>query len=196
MLLSVVLSAALAAAAAPPPEVVMGEYVVARAPDTPEVRTFGVGPCLALALYDPEAKVGALAHVSPMDDIAPSVDEIMRDLLRAGADPRRMTARVVGGWRGGAGLGVHWTSPDMLRRLRESLRRWALVPDVSRTLVTVDLGSSGAGTLHNLRLDLETGAFEDLPASARPLEAVRSVVREPSEPGLMRPHAASLAPGR
>ena len=71
--------------------------------------TLGLGSCVAIVLYDAEARVGGLAHVllpepgmSRLHDnparfpetAVPALIERMREL---GADPDRMTARLVGG---------------------------------------------------------------------------------------------------
>lgn len=193
MLSLLALAATLAAAA--PPDVVMGEYVVARAAESPEVRTYGVGPCLALALYDPAARVGALAHVSPSDDVRPSVDAMLRGMLGAGADLGRVKARVVGGWKKSddPGLdGFEFTSGAMLGELKAALARYRIALDDSGALTVIDMRRpGGAAAVRALRLDLATGAFED---AAPPIGGAtpRSVERDPASPGLMRPHPRSL----
>lgn len=187
--------AAAVAAAAPVPEVVMGEYVVARAADVPELRTYGVGPCLALALFDPVARVGALAHVSPPDDVPASVAAMVRALAGAGADPRRLSARVVGGWRKGNDplfQDTNFTSPEMLAALTAAVARYGVSLDSSQTLTVIDRDAPPEKVVRNLRLDLRSGFFEDLPRGSLPAESAgRSVVRDEKSPALMRPHARS-----
>lgn len=190
MRLAFALAAALAAAAPPLPEVVMGEYVVARAADVPEVRTYGVGPCLALALYDAGARVGALAHVSPPDDIPASVDAMLAALESAGADRRRLTARVVGGWRKGDDplfSDTDFTSPRMLEALAAALARRGVSADVSGAIITIDRGVPPDRVVRSVRLDLRSGSFEDLPPGSRPAGPARTVTRDERAPALMRP---------
>jgi len=170
--------------------------VVLRAADVAEARTYGVGPCLALALFDAHAKVGVLAHVSPPDDIPASVDAMMRAALGAGADPRRMTARVIGGWKKGSDplfQDTNFTSPQMLKAVTAALGRYGRSVDATQTLVSIESGVPPEKTIRNLRLDLRSGFFEDLPAGSVPAGAAgRSVSRDEKAPGLMRPHAASV----
>lgn len=186
-------------ALAAPPDVVMGEYVVARAADHPEVRTYGVGPCLALSLYDPAARVGALAHVAPSDEVRPSVDAMLRALLGAGADPRRVVARVVGGWRKSddPGLaGFEFTSGEMLGEVKAALGRYGIPLDDSGALAVLDLRRPGGAAVRALRLDLRTGAFEDAPLPPGGV-APRSLGRDGMSKTPMQPHPASLdAPRR
>lgn len=174
----------------------MGEFVVARAADTPEVRTYGVGPCLALALYDPQARVGLLAHVSPPDDAESSVGAMLASLEAAGAERRRLTARVVGGWKKGDDplFPDDYTSPKMLKALVTALSRRGVSADTAGAITTLDRNAPRERVLRSLRLDLRGGTFEDLPPGAVPAEPPREVTRDPDAPGLMVPHTRSARP--
>lgn len=69
----------------------------------------GLGSCVALMLFDPETRVGGLAHVLLPDPTFASqperhwryattaVPELVRELVRAGASRSRLRARLVGG---------------------------------------------------------------------------------------------------
>lgn len=71
--------------------------------------TVGLGSCVAILLYDPVAKVAGLAHVllpspalSRADQNAAkfpqtAVPHLVELMARAGATPRRLTGRLVGG---------------------------------------------------------------------------------------------------
>jgi chemotaxis protein CheD len=71
--------------------------------------TVGLGSCIAIALHDPVAEVGGLAHVllpSPAlsrPDANPAkfpqhaVPRLLELMSKAGASPRRITARLAGG---------------------------------------------------------------------------------------------------
>lgn len=174
----------------------MGEYVVARAADTPEVRTYGVGPCLALALYDPQARVGLLAHISPPDDAPSSVDAMLAALTAAGADTRRLSARVVGGWKKGNDplFADNYSSPQMLKALNAALQRRGVSLDSSGAITTLDRNVPRERVIRSLRLDLRQGTFEDLPPGSPPSEPSREVERDSDSPGLMRPHARTAKP--
>jgi len=85
----------------------LGEYALARGEG--RLSALGLGSCVAVILYEPDAKVGALAHVVlPSDDAGRSrgpsakyapaaVALLMSEMRKAGADPAKMTARLVGG---------------------------------------------------------------------------------------------------
>jgi chemotaxis protein CheD len=85
----------------------IADLAVAAGEDT--LCTIGLGSCVAIVLYDAQARVGGLAHVLLPDPAmsrlhenparfpetaVPALMARMRDL---GADPERMTARLVGG---------------------------------------------------------------------------------------------------
>ena len=69
----------------------------------------GLGSCVAVVLYDPLSRVGGLAHVLLPDPTFSSqpdrcwryattaIPELIHELVLAGADRNRLTARIVGG---------------------------------------------------------------------------------------------------
>jgi chemotaxis protein CheD len=71
--------------------------------------TYGLGSCVAIVLHDPAAKVGGLAHImlpsrslTRRDDIVgktpqSAVPALLERLTALGADPRRISGRLVGG---------------------------------------------------------------------------------------------------
>jgi chemotaxis protein CheD len=71
--------------------------------------TLGLGSCVAIALYDASARVAGLAHVllpetsspdghaSPARVAASAVPALLARMQELGADPSRMSARLVGG---------------------------------------------------------------------------------------------------
>lgn len=75
-----------------------------------ELVTLGLGSCVAIILHDPEARVGGMAHVmlpsrslSHRSDAQPAkfpetaVPALIEAMVALGAQPRRMSARLVGG---------------------------------------------------------------------------------------------------
>lgn len=89
-------------------QVGIAELEVARAPAT--LSALALGSCVAVILHDPVVKAGGLAHVllpsptvgRPRADapgrFAPTAVAALVEALRAlGAEPRRLTARLVGG---------------------------------------------------------------------------------------------------
>jgi len=85
----------------------IAELRIVRAPQV--LKAYGLGSCLAVALYDPHTQLGGLAHSllpqqcngDPPERSAKFVDEAIRlmveELSRAGADPARLLARSAGG---------------------------------------------------------------------------------------------------
>jgi chemotaxis protein CheD len=71
--------------------------------------TIGLGSCVAIALHDPDAKVGGLAHIllpspalsrrdqSPGKFPQTAVPLLLQDMVALGARPSRVTARIAGG---------------------------------------------------------------------------------------------------
>lgn len=85
----------------------MADLKIGRAPDT--LTTLGLGSCIGLTLYDPVAKIGGLVHYMLPDstklknntNIAKFGDTGIRELLRlileAGANRRRLVSKIAGG---------------------------------------------------------------------------------------------------
>jgi chemotaxis protein CheD len=71
--------------------------------------TLGLGSCVGIALYDATAKIGGLAHILlPSRSLSrhseslgrfpqSAVPALITEMSSLGADPRRLTARLVGG---------------------------------------------------------------------------------------------------
>lgn len=71
--------------------------------------TIGLGSCVAIALYDPQMKIGGLAHAMlphpsngrkdapPGRFAATAVPQLLDMMKQAGASPRRIRARLAGG---------------------------------------------------------------------------------------------------
>ena len=83
----------------------IGEIKIARCHGT--LYTVGLGSCVAVALYDPKERVAGLAHVmlpeqtnrnhTPGRFAPTAIPEIVRLMETAGARPRGLFARLVGG---------------------------------------------------------------------------------------------------
>lgn len=85
----------------------MADLKIAKAPDS--LTTLGLGSCIGLTLFDPVAKIGGLVHYMLPDstklknntNIAKFGDTGIRELYRqmtlAGANPRRVVAKIAGG---------------------------------------------------------------------------------------------------
>ncbi|MEO9364441.1 MAG: chemotaxis protein CheD [Nitrososphaera sp.] len=86
----------------------MGELRVADSNKKDTVLTTFVGSCIALCLYDPQSKVGGMAHImlpenskSSEDKSAKYADGALENTLKMmvekGATPRRLVAKIAGG---------------------------------------------------------------------------------------------------
>ena len=85
----------------------MADYKVGAAPST--LISYGLGSCIGLSLYDPQAKVGGLLHymlpdskqARPSDTPAKFIDTgfplMLADVLRLGAVKSRLVAKIAGG---------------------------------------------------------------------------------------------------
>lgn len=85
----------------------MGEVAVAR--DQGTLAALGLGSCVAVVLYDRSARVGALAHILlPSRSLSrdhmslartadTAIPHVVREVTKCGAEPARLTARLVGG---------------------------------------------------------------------------------------------------
>ncbi len=82
----------------------------ARIDRAPEVlKAYGLGSCLAVSLYDPEAGIGSLGHMllpcrpekTPLGSESKYVDtgiyQMVDELVRAGANRERLVAKITGG---------------------------------------------------------------------------------------------------
>ena len=85
----------------------MADLKICRAPDG--VTTIGLGSCVGVALRDPVTKIGGLAHVMlPDSSKIPNntniykfadtgINELVRQLVEAGARKTRLVAKIAGG---------------------------------------------------------------------------------------------------
>lgn len=127
-----------------------------------EIATYGLGSCIAVAAYDPVARVGGLAHYMLPDssvgmgrvqsrpwafaDIA--IPLLLEQLIRLGADRRRLRVHAAGGARMIGGNG----SLDIGRKNAEALLR-----ELSRVGLKLDLCALGGAVSRNMRLSVGTG---------------------------------------
>ncbi|HKI52387.1 MAG TPA: chemotaxis protein CheD [Geothermobacteraceae bacterium] len=85
----------------------IAEYRVASAPQV--LVSYGLGSCVGIVLYDPDLKLGGLAHTllperrSGMGEARPgkfvslAIRQMWQELLELGADPERIVAKICGG---------------------------------------------------------------------------------------------------
>lgn len=85
----------------------MAELKVVRAPKS--ITTIGLGSCVGICLFDNKEKILGVAHAMlPQRDriinnsngakfVDASIDEMLRQMIRLGADKTRIVAKIVGG---------------------------------------------------------------------------------------------------
>ena len=85
----------------------MGELKVAKAPD--KLIALGIGSCVAVTFFDPNRKVGAMAHVmlpggengnsirSPTKYADLAVDAAIREMMKMGSKKEDIQVKIVGG---------------------------------------------------------------------------------------------------
>ena len=82
--------------------VLQGEYSVAQLSDaTKSIRTFGVGPCTVLCLYDSNSKSGAMFHIDNAGRenvrIIGPIEDAISDMQRYGAKREDIVAYILSG---------------------------------------------------------------------------------------------------
>lgn len=99
----------------------MADLKVCKAPDA--VTTLGLGSCIGIAIVDPQTKVGGLAHVMLPDSSAiknnvnvakfadTGIEELVKQMVAAGANKARMVAKIAGG----AQMFAATTKNDLMR---------------------------------------------------------------------------------
>lgn len=87
----------------------IAEILIAKAPEV--LISYGLGSCLGIVLYDPDNHLGGLAHTllpeplkgmatdRPGKFVTTAVRFLRDELVAAGADPKRLVAKLCGGSR-------------------------------------------------------------------------------------------------
>jgi len=90
-----------------PVRIRISEYHLAR--NGEPIKSYGLGSCVGVAIYDPRKKIGALAHIllpagknskkaaGSAKYASSAVALMVEELLKAGCDPRRLRAKMAGG---------------------------------------------------------------------------------------------------
>jgi len=86
----------------------ISDYKLARTPNV--FVTYALGSCVGICLYDNQLKIGGLSHimlpesnmfskndVNRMKFADTAIVDMVRDLVKMGADRRRLTAKIAGG---------------------------------------------------------------------------------------------------
>jgi chemotaxis protein CheD len=86
----------------------ISDYKLARNPNV--IVTYALGSCIGICLYDKQLKIGGLSHImlpessmftksdiNRMKFADTAIVDLVQDLVRLGADRRRLTAKIAGG---------------------------------------------------------------------------------------------------
>ncbi len=141
----------------------MADLKAGKNPDS--IISYGLGSCVGIALYDPQTKVGGLAHIMLPDSTqARATDNkakfadtalpvLLDEVLALGGSRSRLTAKIAGGSQ----MFSFAQATDVMRigdRNAEAVR--AVLKSMSIRLVAEDVGGNYGRTVELL---LDSGAF-------------------------------------
>jgi len=134
--------------------VLISEMIISQTPEDILV-VYGLGSCVAISLYDPQIKAGGMIHAllphaagRPPGNPAKFVDQgigiMLEELLKLGAQRRRLEATIIGGARmlSGPGFENHFnigeqniqTAQAILQTMKVRLRGQEIGGNVGRTV--------------------------------------------------------------
>jgi len=141
----------------------MADLKAGKNPDS--IISYGLGSCVGIALYDPQTKIGGLAHIMLPDSTqARATDNkakfadtalpvLLDEVLALGGSRNRLTAKIAGGSQ----MFSFAQATDVMRigdRNAEAVR--AVLKSMSIRLVAEDVGGNYGRTVELL---LDSGAF-------------------------------------
>lgn len=141
----------------------MADLKAGKNPDS--IISYGLGSCVGIALYDPQTKIGGLAHIMLPDSTqARATDNkakfadtalpvLLDEVLALGGSRSRLTAKIAGGSQ----MFSFAQATDVMRigdRNAEAVR--AVLKSMSIRLVAEDVGGNYGRTVELL---LDSGAF-------------------------------------
>lgn len=153
----------------------MADLNICKSPDI--ITTLGLGSCIGLTLYDPITKVGGMVHYMLPDstqmrnnsNIAKfadtGIDELLKRVLRAGANRNRLVAKIAGGAKM---FSVSGNSNVSNIGERNALAAKAKLRQLKIRLIAEDTGLNYGRTVE---LHCETGDFY-IKAIGKPLKKI------------------------
>ena len=125
-------------------EVSQGEYSIATVSDEVQtMQTYGIGPCVAVTIYDRTNKKGFLTHIDTPEK-AKSLKTVLYKLSAQGFDVKNCEARIIGGQTN--------SSMDTVKEIQKALE------EKQYNIVEMDVFGNGARAI---QLDLNTGEVTD-----------------------------------
>ncbi|MCI8635685.1 MAG: chemotaxis protein CheD [Eubacterium sp.] len=153
----------------------MADLNICKSPDI--ITTLGLGSCIGLTLYDPVTKIGGMVHYMLPDstqmrnnsNIAKfadtGIDELLKQVLRAGANRTRLVAKIAGGAKM---FSVSGSSNVSNIGERNALAAKAKLRQLRIRLIAEDTGLNYGRTVE---LHCETGDFY-IKAIGKPLKKI------------------------
>jgi chemotaxis protein CheD len=142
----------------------MAELKIARAPK--KLAALGLGSCIAICVYDPEVKVGGIAHVMlPLSSMATdnqnrakfgdtALPFLLEEMTKAGAKAERLDVKLVGG----AEMFTHEIKNE---RLKIGERNLQAIEDSCKKLgLKISGRCVGSNTGKSVTMDLESGTIQ------------------------------------
>ena len=142
----------------------MADYKVGRSPAT--IISYGLGSCIGISLYDPQAKVGGLLHIMLPDSNQSRANEnrakfadtgipdMLEELIRMGAAKSRLVAKLAGGSQ----MFAFANASDIMRvGLRNASASKEILKKLSIPIVGEDTGGNYGRTV---QIDLSTGVYK------------------------------------
>ena len=134
----------------------MADYKVGRAPAS--LISYGLGSCIGISLYDPQAKVGGLLHIMlpdstqarPTDNPAKFADTGLPLMLQKVLDLGASRSRLVAKMAGGAQMFAFANATDIMRvgaRNAEAAKK--ILQDMNIRLIAEDTGGTYGRKLKN-----------------------------------------------
>ena len=127
--------------------------------------SYGLGSCIGISLYDPQAKVGGLLHIMlpdskqarPSDNPAKFADTglplMLKDVLALGAVKRRLVAKMAGG----AQMFAFANATDIMRvGARNAAAAKEVLGQLGIPIVAEDTGGTYGRTVS---INLESGSY-------------------------------------
>ena len=153
----------------------MADLNICKSPDI--ITTLGLGSCIGLTLYDPVTKIGGMVHymlpnstqMRNNSNIAKfadtGIDELLKQVLRAGANRTRLVAKIAGGAKM---FSVSGSSNVSNIGERNALAAKAKLRQLRIRLIAEDTGLNYGRTVE---LHCETGDFY-IKAIGKPLKKI------------------------
>ena len=142
----------------------MADYTVGQAQSI--ILRYGLGSCIGISLYDPQAKVGGLLHIMlpdstqarPTDNPAKFADTglplMLKDVLALGASRSRLVAKIAGG----AQMFAFANATDIMRvGVRNAEAAKKILKDLNIRLIAEDTGGTYGRTVS---INMEDGVYK------------------------------------